>query len=95
MMGYRYGSWSGGDWLAMTGMMLLIWAVFGGLVVWAVRSVRGESRHPDGERHKTASPDDILAERYARGDTEEDEFRRRRELLHTSSGSGTRPRSTP
>jgi putative membrane protein len=94
MPGYHNGNWSGGDWFAMGSMMLLFWAAVIALVVWAVRSVRSERQHPEGES-KTPSPDDILAERFARGEIQEDEFARRRELLHNTSGSGTKPRSTP
>ena len=94
MLGYHDGSWSGGDWLAMGGMMLLFWVVVIALVVWAVRSVRSGSQRPDSERTNAAGPDAILAERYARGEIEEDEFTRRRELLHNASGPTTQPRST-
>jgi putative membrane protein len=95
MPGYHDGNWSGGDWLAMSSMMLLFWAVIITLVVWAVRSLRSERQRPDGESQNTPSPDDILAERFARGEIEEEEFRRRRELLSTTTSSGTKPRSTP
>ncbi len=94
MMGYHNGSWSGGDWLAMGSMMLLFWAVVIALVVWAVRSVRDGRPGQDTDREHTTRPGDILAERYARGEIEEDEFAQRRELLHTTSGSGTKTRST-
>ena len=95
MLGYHNGNWGGGDWLAMSGMMLLSWAVVIGLVVWAVRSIRDQRQNSDSGRTATASPDDILAERFARGEIEEDEFLHRRELLHTTSGSQTQTRSTP
>jgi putative membrane protein len=95
MPGYHDGNWSGGDWLAMSSMMLLFWAVVVALVVWAVRSLRSERRLPDGDRTQTTSPHDILSERYARGEIDDDEFQHRRELLHTTSSSGTKPRSTP
>ena len=95
MMGYHdNGTWGGGDWLAMGGMMLLFWALAIAVVVWAVRSVRTGVQDPDTARENPAGPDDILAERYARGEIDEDEFARRRQLLRTTSGSGTRPRST-
>jgi putative membrane protein len=89
MMGFHDGNWSGGDWLAMSGMMLLFWAVVIAIVVWAVRSVRSGRQHAASDRENTAGPDDILAERYARGEIEEDEFRRRSELLHKTSGPGS------
>ncbi len=67
-----WGDWSWGAWVAMTFTMLAFWA----LVIWAVASfVRsiGPGRARDAE--------DILAERFARGEIDEDEFRHRRELL--------------
>lgn len=95
MGGYHDGNWSGGDWLVMGSMMLLFWAVVIALVVWAVRSARKGDVHPDSAGTNAARADDILAERYARGEIEEDEFRRRRELLHNRSSSGRQTRSTP
>ncbi len=94
MLGYHDGNWGGGDWLAMGAMMLLSWAVVIGLVVWAVRSIRDEPQNPESGRTTGASPDDILAERYARGEIEENEFLHRRELQHTISVSDTQTRST-
>jgi putative membrane protein len=87
MMRFHDGDWSGGDWLAMTSMMLLFWAVLIGLVVWALRNLDNERQRPGSERSSTASPDVILAERYARGEIDEEEFRRRREFLRNNSGS--------
>ncbi|MEO7980626.1 MAG: SHOCT domain-containing protein [Sporichthyaceae bacterium] len=95
MLGYHDGNWGRGDWLAMGSMMLLFWAVVIGLVVWAVRSARHERQNPDSGRTTMASPDDILAGRFARGEIEEAEFLHRRELLHATSGSVTQTRSTP
>lgn len=84
MLGYHDSNWSGGDWLAMSSMMVLFWAVVIVLVVWAMRSLRRERQHPDGGSRNTPSPDDILAERYARGEIDDDEFQHRRELLRSN-----------
>ena len=83
MMGYYNGDWGVGEWLAMSAMMLVFWGSVIALVVWAARSFgsggqQSSSRGPD--------PDAVLAERYARGDIDEDEFKRRRELLHSTRG---------
>ena len=70
--------WWGGDWgwgafFAMTVMMVAFW----GLIIWAVLSLaRGGERSRDSES--------ILAERFARGDIDDDEYRRRREVLRSS-----------
>lgn len=58
--------------------MLLSWAVIIGLVVWAVnsfagRDARGGNGPPSARR--------ILDERFARGEIDEEEYRRRRDEL--------------
>lgn len=66
------GDWSWAAWMAMTLSMLGFWAV----VIWAVASfvrATGSGRSRDAE--------DILAERFAKGEIDEDEFQHRRELL--------------
>lgn len=72
-MMWWHGSWSWGAWLAMTLTMLVFW----GLVIWAVVAVgRGlaAGRSPRAE--------EILAERFARGEIDEEEYQRRTHLLH-------------
>lgn len=83
LMGYDDANWGAAEWVAMSLMMLLFWGLLIGLVVWAVRSLRagGESIQP---RDAGGRADEILAERYARGDIDEVEFQRRRGLLHAS-----------
>ena len=67
------GDWGWGAWLAMAVMMLAFWA----LVFWAgLTLARSDRRRPDSEA--------ILGERFARGDIDDDEYRRRRELLRSS-----------
>lgn len=84
-MGYYDGNWSVGDWLAMSTMMLLFWGLSIGLVVWAVRSFGSGGQRADAKQGTAARPDEVLAERYARGEIDEDDFTRRRELLHSTS----------
>ena len=95
MMGFHDGDWTGGNWLTMSSMMLLFWAVVIALVVWAVRGFRSERQLPDSAHPNTASPDDILSERYARGEIDDDEYQHRRDLLRSRSDPGTHTRSTP
>jgi len=92
LMGYDDANWGTTEWLSMSVMMLLFWGLLIGLVVWAVRSFRSEGESvqpPDGG----GRADEILAERYARGEMDEAEFQRRRELLISTSSSHT-PRRT-
>lgn len=86
MMGYYGGDWGVGDWLAMSAMMLVFWGSVIVLVVWAARSFRSGVQ-PAGSRGPRADgPDEILAERFARGEIDEDDFQRRREFMHATSG---------
>lgn len=71
MVGWRLG-W--GVWLAMSLTMVAFW----GLIIWAFLS---SARSGDTSRHDRG--EDILADRFARGEIDEDEFRRRRELIRT------------
>lgn len=59
----------GGDDLHRAGVL--------GVVIWVVASI---VRSSGAGRARDAK--DILAERFARGEIDEDEFRHRRELLH-------------
>lgn len=84
MMYWDHGSWGAGDWLAMSLMMVVFWGAVIALVVWLVRSARSDQRT---ERPAPPAPsaDEVLAERFARGEIDDEEFTRRRELLHSGS----------
>ena len=79
MMGWN---WDGGAWLTM-GFGMIVWLVLGVVVVWLI--VRGlsaiERTRSDGA--PKATPDEILRERFARGEIDADEFERRLSLLHS------------
>ena len=62
----------------MTGglMMVLIWGVIIGIIVLAVRGLSGRS-----STGNTPTAQDILRDRYARGEIDEDEFERRKAKL--------------
>jgi putative membrane protein len=85
MMWWGHGHWSVGDWLAMSLMLLAFWGLLVVLVVSLVRRPAGVAKDPSPERPATGSADDVLAERFARGEINEDEFTRRRALLHAGS----------
>ena len=74
--GYGYMMWNGGHGLFGGLMMLLFWGLVIGLVVLAFRGFSGRSDTRPGN-----SALDILKERYARGEIEEDEYERRKERL--------------
>jgi len=81
MMGWYDGNFGWAGWLVMTLLMLAFWAllIFGGLAVF--RSMRRDDQ-PD--RSQPDGPSDaqrLLDERFARGELDEDDYTRRRELL--------------
>lgn len=81
MAWYWHGHDAGiGAWLWIT-WMVLFW---GGLLATAVYFIRRRPAHLD------AGPpaDDVLAERYARGEIDDDEYRRRRSVLNEHRNRG-------
>ncbi len=71
----------GGFGWGMMGIGWLIMLAIVGLVVWAVIQSSSRSTSPTGSA--TGSAERILAERYARGDIDSDEYRERlSELQH-------------
>jgi putative membrane protein len=86
MMWWDDGGWGAGQWLLMTMTMLIFW---GGLIafgVWAVRSFTVRpSVAPPPPAAVTSRADEVLADRYARGEIDEAEYARRREVLHPTT----------
>lgn len=72
--------WNGASWwwwFFMSGGMLLFW----GVVAWVVvQLVRGDR---DTSEPSRADPEAILAARFARGEIEADEYRRRLDVLRS------------
>ena len=86
MMGWGYNEWGVGGWLAMSVLMIAFWGGLITLGVWVARSVRSDRGQSTSERI-----DALLAERFARGEIDGEEFARSRELLHAAGSS--RPNS--
>ena len=75
-MMYWNDGWGWGAWLMMTIFMVVFW----GLVAWVVVTlVRGSS----GTQRPRSSAEDILAERFARGELDEDEYSGRLDALRS------------
>lgn len=72
--------WGVGAWIAMSLMMVVFWGGLVALVVYLVRSSRTDRE--DRRVDDTHRAEEVLAERFARGEIDEDEFTKRRELLH-------------
>ncbi len=78
------GDWSWWGWL----WMVLIW----GLVIWGIvflvrRLSPPSTPESDGRAHR-ATPEEILAERFARGEIDAEEFTRRSEVLRSPEKRG-------
>jgi putative membrane protein len=85
VMMWWYGNGMGGwGYGLMVGANLLLWALLvAGVVALLRRSARSTSAEP------RPTPEEMLAERFARGDIDEEEYRRRRDVLREWSRAGT------
>ena len=79
MMGWYHDGMGWGDWILMTLAMVAFWA----LVVFAVLALfRGAQR--SGESTPDRDPMQILDERFARGEIDEEEYHARGSVLRAS-----------
>ncbi len=87
----RYG-WDGGDWVFVVGRVvsLVVWlAIIVGLIVLIVLAVRwllaqggaGRGGRGYGPGPNPDDPLEILRQRYARGEIDDEEFERRKRML--------------
>ncbi|MBX8690256.1 SHOCT domain-containing protein [Mycobacterium sp. 20091114027_K0903767] len=72
------GGWGG--WIMMTVLMVLFW---GGLLTAIVLAARAFGADSQARSRPPVAPraDELLSERFARGEIDEEEFRRRMALL--------------
>ncbi|MEU3995624.1 MULTISPECIES: SHOCT domain-containing protein [Streptomyces] len=71
---------SGWGWFAMSAGMILFWALIITVVVLLVRALNSPHEHTPTPTAPT--PEEILRERLARGEIDEEEYRRRLTALH-------------
>jgi putative membrane protein len=70
----------GGGWMWLTGLLwLLVIVALAGLIVWLILRA---NQPTGGSASTTDSARRILAERFARGEIDADEYARRREMLN-------------
>lgn len=80
-----YG-WGWGGWILMALVMVVFWALVITAIVLAIRYLAGGGTAP-GRAGGTPQPpaggraEDLLAERYARGEIDDDEYRQRLALI--------------
>ncbi|GAB26205.1 hypothetical protein GOPIP_093_00100 [Gordonia polyisoprenivorans NBRC 16320 = JCM 10675] len=86
--GYMWGnSWGWGGWILMASMMVLFWAAVITAVVLAIRYFSGPRHHSGGVPGPgqpgpgPSRAEDVLGERFARGEIDEDEYRKRMTAL--------------
>ena len=72
---------SGWGWVAMVTGMVVFWGL---LIALAVILVRGVGRPANTVPVPRPSPEQLLGERFARGEIDEEEYRRRRAALRGS-----------
>ncbi|MFI6685692.1 SHOCT domain-containing protein [Streptomyces sp. NPDC050485] len=86
MIWYGHGM-SGWGWFAMSLSMPVFWALLVGAAVLLFRALSRGSDHPHKPGPSGGPPrlpaEQILAERYARGEIDEDEYHRRLNVLRT------------
>jgi putative membrane protein len=77
-----------GGWgmVLMTVSSVLFWGLIIAGIVALVRYA-GRSTPQGGSATETATPEQVLAERYARGEIDEEEYTRRLEVLRTAPQS--------
>ena len=76
--------WSAGGWVLMALLMIVFWSLVIGGVIWLLRN---SSRPPQPPALGQPVAQQILDERFARGELTEVEYRHRRELLHAEGRS--------
>lgn len=77
-----WGDWVG--WLLGSAMMVLFWALVITAIVLLVRYL-ASSRPESAPKTRSTTAENLLAERYARGDIDDEEYLRRQSLLRQSN----------
>jgi putative membrane protein len=88
-MMYFGGHMSGWGWVGAMVGMLFFWGLLIVLAAVAYRALTGRGAEGQGPAPSTADPRRILAERFARGEIDEDEYRGRLAALD-DAGTTTR-----
>src|SRR5919198_1122304 len=78
-MMWGWNGWSWWGWALMSLSMIAFW----GLVIWGIVAL---VRWPGGRPQQRPDPERILAERFANGEIDEDEYRHRLQTLRSTNG---------
>jgi putative membrane protein len=82
MMNRWHDGWGPGAWIAMAFVMLVFWTIVVAAIIALVRSNQG--RGHDHIVGRADDPERILAERFARGEIDADDYKQRRDLLRSN-----------
>jgi len=91
MMMMDDGHWGWGSWILTTGTTIVFWALVITAVVVLARYLLSLSQRPAGTTHAggAGNAEQVLAERYARGEIDDEEYQRRLGLLRQNIASTT------
>jgi putative membrane protein len=81
MMMWYGGDWGSGGWILMTVAMLVFWALVITAIVLFVRYLASQRPTNTSPATTSRTAEEVLAERYARGEIDDDEYQRRLALL--------------
>ncbi len=81
-MMWGWSGWSWWGWALMSLSMLVFW----GLVIWGVVALFRRSGDGRPERQERPDPERVLAERFAAGEIDEEEYHRRLQTLRSANG---------
>lgn len=76
-----HGNFGWGGWAMMLITMAVFWAVIISIVVLVIRYLARDRKLPRQEGKTSRSAEELLAQRYARGELDDDEYRRRVTVL--------------
>ncbi|MEV8550210.1 SHOCT domain-containing protein [Streptomyces glaucescens] len=80
---------SGWGWFAMSASMILFWVLIITLGVLLFRALARAGNTETATGTREADPEKLLAERFARGEIDEDEYDRRLTVLRGRAGDRT------
>ncbi|MFC8673962.1 SHOCT domain-containing protein [Streptomyces griseorubiginosus] len=85
---WNHHDMTGWDWFATSVGMVLFWALLITVAVLLYRSLTGAPQQP--RTHVPPTPEQLLAERFARGEIDEEEYRRRLSVLRSDDAGLTK-----
>ncbi|MBF6090557.1 SHOCT domain-containing protein [Nocardia cyriacigeorgica] len=77
---------TGWGYALMIVVMVLAWALVAVAIIAALRVIASTSQRPVPPRSSPDLPEQLLAERFARGEIDDEEFRRRLTALRSGTG---------